>query len=65
MNCLFLILAICDEHYPKTAFSFFVKSLLGQQCTDGASGLSSRILRAISLACVTVDVPLVRPYIRP
>ena len=38
MNCLFLILAICDEHYPKTAFSFFVKSLLGQQCTNGTSG---------------------------
>ena len=37
MNCLFLILAICDEHYPKTAFSFFVKSLLGQQCTVGTS----------------------------
>ena len=42
-NCLFLILAICNEHYSKTAISFFVKNLLGQQCTGGTS-LLSRLL---------------------
>ena len=53
MNCLFLILAICDEHYPKTAFSFFVKSLLGQQCTNGTSAMFSRIIRAYYIVYVT------------